>query len=467
MRALVVALLLVCHAFIASDTAIANRTAGAWNSPEVDNWPLIPVHASLTPDGRVLTFGSNSGGTATGFFIYDIWDPSAGLAGGHVTLENLTQTDIFCGIAVTLPDSGDILIAGGGKWTGTRSSNAANNKSTIFDRDDKSLTNSADMNRNRWYSSATTLMNGEIYVQGGLHGEDLPEVRGRDGSYRLLNDAATGSYHFHYPRNFLAPDGRVFGFDINGLMYFVTTEGNGSITPAGQIDSALLGKPSTAVMYRPENVLLTSGINNRAATIDIGGPTPVVAPTGSLSSTRAWGTATVLADGRVLMTGGSAVDDELVDVNNTAEIWDPSTGQWSVGASGARPRLYHSVALLLPDASVLVGGGGANNGAPVNNFHAEIYHPPYLYDASGGFASSAGHRIRPLAARAGRTVFGYAGFCGRRSRHAGQHRLGDPWREPAAAIRGARLLRERQRRFQSTCPRARRIRRPGITCCSS
>ena len=94
------------------------------------------------------------------------------------------------------------------------------------------------------------------------------------------------------------------------------------------------------------------------------------------------------------MTGGSAQPDQLVDVNNSAEIWDPDTGQWSVGASGRRPRLYHSFALLLPDASVLVGGGGASDDAPLNNFHAEIYKPPYLYDSGGGLAS------RPVIASA-------------------------------------------------------------------
>ena len=106
-------------------------------------------------------------------------------------------------------------------------------------------------------------MNGEIYVQGGRSGEDLPEIRGRDGSYRLLTSAATGTVHFYYPRNYIAPDGRVFGFDVNGLMYYVTTEGNGSITPAGQLDSALVGRPSTAVMYRPGKILLVSGRTNR------------------------------------------------------------------------------------------------------------------------------------------------------------------------------------------------------------
>ena len=152
---------------------------------------------------------------------------------------------------MTLPDNGDILIAGGAEWTGTEVSDVGNNKSTVFDRGNDSLSLGADMNRRRWYASALPLMNGEIYVQGGKSGEDLPEVRQRDGSYRLLEGAPTSAFHFYYPRNFVAPDGKVFGFDINGLMYSVTTEGDGSISTLGQIDTTLMGRPSTAVMYRP------------------------------------------------------------------------------------------------------------------------------------------------------------------------------------------------------------------------
>ncbi len=326
-----------CGSIVSSDSAFADRTNGAWLSPEEDNWPLVPVHAALTPDGRVLTFGSDSGGTATGFFIYDVWDPAEGLSGGHVTLPNLIQTDIFCGTVVTLPESGDVLIAGGAEWTGTEVSDVGNNKSTMFDPGDDSLSLGPDMNRPRWYASATTLLNGEIYVQGGKSGEDLPEVRQVDGIYRLLTGAPTSQYYFFYPRNYLAPDGRVFGFDINGLMYWVTTDGAGTITPAGQLDTTLVGRPSTAVMYRPGRVLQVAARNNRAVTIDINGATPVVEPTGSLSSRRSWANATVLANGHVLVTGGSGQPNQLIDVNNSAEIWNPDTGQWTVGASGRRP----------------------------------------------------------------------------------------------------------------------------------
>ena len=95
-----VVLLVASLQLISSNRALADDVHGEWDSPKQDNWPLVPVHATLTPDGRVLTFGSDSGGKATGFFIYDVWDPAAGLSGGHVTLSNTTGTDIFCGTSV-------------------------------------------------------------------------------------------------------------------------------------------------------------------------------------------------------------------------------------------------------------------------------------------------------------------------------------------------------------------------------
>jgi Galactose oxidase-like, Early set domain len=75
------------------------------------------------------------------------------------------------------------------------------------------------------------------------------------------------------------------------------------------------------------------------------------------------------------------VSRRLIGVAYAVEIWGPTTGQWTLGANAVKPRLYHSIALLLPDGSVLTAGGGAPG--PVKNLNAEIYYPGYLYDASG------------------------------------------------------------------------------------
>ena len=62
----------------------------------VGNWPLITVHTVMLPDGRILSYGSRTTGQQTGFFEYDVWDPTAGgVDAGHLLLPNQTGTDIF------------------------------------------------------------------------------------------------------------------------------------------------------------------------------------------------------------------------------------------------------------------------------------------------------------------------------------------------------------------------------------
>ena len=67
-------------------------------------------------------------------------------------------------------------------------------------------------------------------------------------------------------------------------------------------------------------------------------------------------------------------------------------------------RLYHSVSLLLPDATVLTAGGGAPG--PQTNLNAEVFTPPYLYkrDTSGTLATRPVITSAPSSATWGSTV---------------------------------------------------------------
>jgi len=361
---------------------------GMWSG--VYAWPLISVHSTILPDGRVLTYGSDLTGLQTGHANYDIWDPNAAPDAGHLTLPNGTGTDIFCSSQVLLPSSGNVFIAGGDVWTGTQTTNSPNNNSNLLDYTTSSLTHSSNMLRSRWYSSSITLVNGETYIQGGSGGGDRPEIRGTDGTFRLMTGINTSSIGTSYPRNFVAPDGRVFGYDPgNGQMYWINTTGAGTLTTAGSFNTAISGGwESSTAMYRPGRILQIGGNSNGAYTIDITSGTPVVKTTQAMSSRRAWVNATILADGKVVATSGSAVPGESTGYNNIAETWDPATGLWTQGAVAQKMRLYHSNAILLPDGSVLVSGGGATaptyvNDPNKNNLNAEIYYPPYLFAAGG------------------------------------------------------------------------------------
>jgi galactose oxidase len=70
-----------------------------------------------------------------------------------------------------------------------------------------------------------------------------------------------------------------------------------------------------------------------------------------------------------------------------AELWDPQTETFARLAAMRTPRTYHSVALLLRDGRVFVGGGGLctddYNGTCNNHPDAEILTPPYLLNADG------------------------------------------------------------------------------------
>jgi hypothetical protein len=138
---------------------------GGWSG--VGDWPFVAVHMAVLPDGRVLSFGSNSAGRQTGFFKYDVWDPREGLGAGHLTLDNPTGVDIFCSSQVLLPASGSIFIAGGDTWNGTIATNVGNNQSTRFDPATNAMSRGADMAYQRWYATSTVLLDGTVYVQGG------------------------------------------------------------------------------------------------------------------------------------------------------------------------------------------------------------------------------------------------------------------------------------------------------------
>jgi len=356
------------------------QVGGAWSAPF--DMSVIAIHMALQPGGSVLYFGSAPNGAQTAAANYAVWDPSLGVGADSVIgLPNTTGTDIFCSSQILLQD-GSTLISGGDQPGG---GNPPNRESTVFDGTRRTISKGPQMNRERWYSSSMTLMNGETYVQGGLGGADLPEIRGADGRYRMLQGALTGDLWPVFPRNFIAPDGRVFGIDGVGNLYFVDTKGEGRLTRAGTLPRTAYGEKTAAAQFRPGRFLRLGELSPSATLIDIRSGTPTWRETEAVSSARVDSMATVLPDGRVLITGGSASHNQLATAVNTAEIWNPVTGEWTIGPAQVNARLYHGSALLLHDGRVLVAGGGAPG--PLTNRNGEIYSPSYLFDASGARAT--------------------------------------------------------------------------------
>lgn len=363
-------------------------TQGAWG-PQV-KWPFIPIHAVVMPDGRVMTYGSLSNGQQGGKFFYDLWDPTVGTGDdAHLLLPNTTQVDIFCSAQVVLPLTGDLFIAGGDIFSEARgrSTNRPNNDTTIFRLGSNTIEKGEKLQVPRWYATATTLPNGEVYVQGGLGGEKNPELRRNDGSTVLLDGIDSQDIYHEYPRNWVAPDGKIFGFSAT-KMYRMDVSGKGARRDVGELNYKSHWEGS-AVMFEPGRILMTEAKGDRAAIIDIRSDRPVVTDAGRMSNTRMWHNSTVLADGTVAIVGGAEFFDfQRATARNPIyqiDLWNPRTGTWTRGPAQKRMRLYHSTAVLLPDGTLFSGGGGA--GGPETNLNAEIYYPPYLYNADGSEAA--------------------------------------------------------------------------------
>jgi hypothetical protein len=127
----------------------------------------------------------------------------------------------------------------------------------------------------------------------------------------------------------------------------------------------------TATLLADGRVLVAGGYATgqvAVASAEIYDPrTDTFSHTGSLTTPRAQHTATLLADGRVLVAGGSDGSTSLA----SAELYDPRTGVFTPTGPMADARTFHR-ATLLADGRVLVTGGDGAYGPLAS---AEIYDP--------------------------------------------------------------------------------------------
>lgn len=360
---------------------------GSWS--EVVSWPLVSIHTVLMPSGKVLMWDGlqvDGGSTAR------LWSPAAGTFEGVST----GRSDLFCAGHSALAD-GRILVVGGNSRSGGLGIRDVN----IFDPQNQTWVPAGSMTFPRWYPTVTTLPDGRVLTISGADTCTSCRVTTPE-----LYDPSTNSWHTLpdaaldiplYPHLFVLPDGRIALTSTNEFAVATRVLDLPSQTWT-MIDPRALDAGS-AVMYRPGLVLKTGKSANAdppilpalvdAYVIDFNQPSPAWRQVASMAFPRAYHNLTVLPDGTVLVTGGGRTNDAANDAGAVleAEIWSPTTEAWTTMASGARSRLYHSIALLLPDARVLVSGGGRFVGT--NQLNAEIFSPPYLFKGARPTISSA------------------------------------------------------------------------------
>ena len=140
---------------------------------------------------------------------------------------------------------------------------------------------------------------------------------------------------------------------------------------------------SSATLLRNGKVLFAGGggFSTALGSAELYDPaTGTFTPTGDMSTRRAFHTATLLADGRVLVTGGS-LNGFPESATTSAEIYDPATGTFTPTGSMATARQDHT-ATLLGDGRVLIAAGYTGD-FRVGQTTAELYDP-----ATGTFTAT-------------------------------------------------------------------------------
>ncbi|HEY9286013.1 MAG TPA: galactose oxidase-like domain-containing protein [Pyrinomonadaceae bacterium] len=263
----------------------------------------------------------------------------------------------------------------------------------------------------RWIWSSNRDAHDVVYIRATFNSttahshvnNSVPEVWQSSGVWRQLSGANMGLPL--YPWVVLAPNGRVFYTGPDSQTWFLNTSGAGAWTP-GPASRFGYRDYGSAVMYDAGKVLIAGGgaPTNTAEVIDLNTPTPAWRFVGSMAFARRQMNATVLPDGKVLATGGTASPgfNDATGSVFAAEMWDPATETWTTVASMQERRLYHSGAVLLPDGRVLSAGGGqpAGEGGDSDHPTAEIYSPPYLFRGARPTITSA-----PASAGYGQTFF--------------------------------------------------------------
>jgi hypothetical protein len=394
---------------------------GEWRIPYSS--AVVGIHASLLHTGKVLFFAYEEAGHGHDHGEHHqhtgacVMDPATGEGPQPTPDKNL-----FCGGQTFLPD-GRLLVAGG-------SINGVQSLQAFTPADDGGAWQDLGlMTGDRWYPTCTSLPDGRVLITAGSMEGGGPTISAYtcapekpvNATYEIY-DPASGvvgpfpaamfqgeNLYNLYPFVFVLPSGKALihfhnrSFILDPAtnqfddVMLTTVSPHGRTYPAQGSAVLLPLLPTSDPPYAARAMLfggagvscpiLASAATPATATceiLDLSAPDPAWQSAPPMFHPRVMPDAVLLPDGTVLVTNGSStgVADNGLNPVFATDLYDPTLDAWSPMRSMKVPRLYHSVALLLPDGRVLVGGKDKdNNPAPFkwSEYRVEIFSPPYLF----------------------------------------------------------------------------------------
>ncbi len=341
----------------------------------------FPTTAPLQSNNAGGTF-SGGGGPRDGAMAKICQDPLGSTPGTWNTVPMPGPREFH---TTTLLPNGEVLLAGGADRA---LPSIVLNTAERFNFQTGLFSATGVMSSSRIIHTATGLSSGQVLLAGGVDSlfSDL-------SSAEIYDPAGSGTFSptgsMQVARNdhqaLRLPDGTVLvtgglasGSALASTELYDPTTGTFSVIPPGPMTSPR--NKHTMTLLADGTVLIVGGFtvnNNRDSTAFAEVFDPVLGTftptTGPLQTPRALHTATMLADGTVLIAGGINVQGISSTFLSSAELYDPQAKTFTVLPNAMTSTRMRATAVRLPDGRVVLAGGRGDGGVYLNS--ADLYDP--------------------------------------------------------------------------------------------
>lgn len=429
---------------------------GTWRMNQ-DPWGVLPIHMILLPNKSLLIFNRSrpGGGGGEADFGMQLIAPGASgdyAEGGDIFYPTINSAvrELFCA-GHTLDEDGNVFLSGGHAEPGTAGDahGIRDNWFYKWSEGTSGLHRMADMLNGRWYPTAIqlpdrtmmTLMgsycggsnenaegecpeHGSMYTVRNIVPELWTAIPGSSSPTNHIESLLARDMNLFYPHMFIQPtDGRVFfaasgrpgsgvdGFQQSAIFNNQTLSWSNYLTiPSNPFANVRRTWPSSVmvdgVIYRSGGSVTDAPNDNAVAStvkIDLNASSPTWNAIDEMERGRKNHTLVALPDGRIVAMGGNEhgaiaggaerTRPEALDTEASNPTWTFLQEQPSSGAEPLVPRGYHSTALLLPDASIVLAGGEKESATSwATQKRAHFFTPEY-----GGDSDWKDHRPAVLA----------------------------------------------------------------------
>jgi hypothetical protein len=456
---------LAVAADVAEDVG-APADVGQWETTKTP-FPIVAIHAAQLPTGKIMFFSyptyPNRPNNAEAY----LWDPAHPEV-PPVLKNPPDKANIWCA-GQTFTEDGELVVFGGNldyespsqTWKGL-------DRVFTFNPWTETWKEQPRMVHGRWYPTGVRLPDGRVPIMSGLdesgqlipHSNTVQEVElftpaaalGGVGTIKTIGSIGTGLDDERakkplgnlYPRMVVMADGHTYTAGPDRDQTWVLDDVDATPTFSWH-DIPNMNRSRTWGTTVP----LPSGASGPTKLLAMGGtefsgdPSTTTTELFDLNNPGSWQLQTgkdnlygrghantvLLPDGSMVEVGGGRGNLDGFESplhyaepeKRHIELWDPDTGDWTLGPAQTESRAYHSTALLLPDGRVMSAGDDyngdpgkidANTDTDPMEDTAEIYKPPYLFRGPRPTITSIGTTPTTTDPTSGVPILGFNGSFG-------------------------------------------------------